>query len=254
MKENLFYILFITLIISSCNQHESPKVLNEQELAELEVNIESVNNRLINTKDSIQLILDSVELKIQSEGLTKTIYTLNMHHEKYLDNLQEISSIVLQSIENVSGVDADTLRIPYAKKFSETYSTSKFYQAGIGNTINQNNYWINRVFHDKSFFAVFSDSSCPPPPTRQMQYLKEATPESIMSLGEFYLLLQKSILKSNELSLEAYRNIIHEYYKNESKKFFPQDNSLQELKYGHGWFSSYKGWTPEKTANRGYLN
>lgn len=253
MREILYYILLLTLLTSSCNHQETHTALNEPKKAELTSNIKRINIETYNTMDSIRYILDSVEFKIQNEGLTKTIYTLNMHHEKYLSQINSIRSILIQSAENMCYNKTDTLNILDAKNFSDTYSTSKFYQAGIGNAINQSNYWINRVFHDRSFFAVFSDSSCPRAPLLNMQYLKEPTPETRMSLGEFYLLVQKCILRSNEISLEAYHNILKTYCKNATKDFFPQKTSLHELKYGSGWYTIYKDWKPNMVDNSSYL-
>ena len=252
-RQILYYILLLTILTASCNHQEISYALSEPEKAELSSNIKRINTETYNTMDSIRSILDSVEFKIKNEGLTKAIYTLKMHHEKYLDKINSIRAIVIQASENICYNRTDTLNILDAENFSDTYSTSKFYQAGIGNAVNQSNYWINRVFHDKSFFAVFSDSTCPQAPKLNMQYLKEPTPEIRMSLGEFYLLVQKSILRSNEISLEAYDNIIKTYYKSETKGFFPQETSLHELKYGSGWYTIYKDWKPNLIEKSDYM-
>lgn len=253
MRKTLYYIILLTIFTSSCNHQETSTALNELEEKELTLNIKHVNTETYKSFDSIRFILDSVEFKIENEELTKVIYTLNMHHKMYLDKINSITSVLIQSSENICFNKTDTLNILDAVNYTDAYSTSKFYQAGIGNSINQSNNWINRVFHDRSFYAVFADSSCPRAPKLNMPLLKEPTPEIRMSLGEFYLLVQKSILRSNEISLEAYHNIIETYYKNETKKFFPQKNSLHELKYSSGWYTIYQDWEPIKNDTASYL-
>lgn len=200
--------------------------------------IRTIDLDIYDSQNKIYLILDSVENKIKDTLLSIAIFNLNMHHRFYLKKMEFLRELIIQSAENLPHTVSETLYVAHALNLDKYESATKLYSGGIHNVIERDNNYLNLVFRDIVFYDIFLNGSYPKAPKNKIDNEHLPSKESQINLGELYLCIQKSILKSNNTAIESYENILKEYKSNNILKI-DSFNNLEDIKNDQGYFRAY---------------